>query len=192
MRIHDREKQDPRRTPDEGAGAARMRGRAAAHPPPHLQLKPVREGPGFRVLQLVSRTTFTWTNVFAGRRLTYDLCPYVPLQEAAEGLLIVRIHANGMAVGQRAELALQAVSLSPEEPETAFVASLTLASIVLTSSSGEDKCVTSRLRSDLGGHLRAILHLDQSASPTAAALTLSADLITRTAIEDEECTCART
>lgn len=157
--------------------------------PPHLELAACREGPGFRVFELLRRTNFSWSNVSGGGRLTYDLSAYVPVVGTPEAVLAVRVHAKLMGTGPRATLVLQLVGLSHDDPERIFVWSHALARVVIDRWTQEGICITARLRADMGTHVRALLHLDQATSPVSASVTLSAELLARTAAESEACSC---
>lgn len=165
-----------------------------------LELQPERQGPGFRLFRLLPRTTFDWTNVVSGGRLTYNLCAYVPLQDVPECLVVVRIHAADMAAGQQAQLVLQLVGWSADEPEQVFVSPTPLATVAIDSTAVPGTSVTARLRSDIGQYLRAVLHLDQASTPQVASVTLSVDLLARPVIlladegdewDEEDCGCDR-
>ena len=156
-----------------------------------VEIEPIREGPGFAVYELLPRLTFSWGSVAASQRLSHVLNHYVPLASVPEAMLIVRIHDKAIGSGAVATFVVESVSLSADEPETAFAWALELARIRVDATSTVGTSMIARLRADVGTHLRLRVDLDQSAALPNNALTVSADLVARTQLADEEdCRCA--
>lgn len=156
-----------------------------------VELEPVREGPGFAVYELLPRLAFSWGNVSASQRLSHVLNHYVPLASIPEATLVVRIHDNAIGSGAVATFVVEAVSLSTDEPQTAFAWALELARIRVDATSAVGTSMIARLRADVGTHLRVRVDLDQSAALPTNALIVSADLVARTQLADQEdCPCA--
>jgi hypothetical protein len=142
--------------------------------------RPVRQGPHWAVFELLPRTTFSFGAVMPGRRLSYELGLPVPVARWPECQLVLRLHDSTLAgTGARATLVCELASRCRDEPATAFVWALPLASARIDADSTIGSAMFVRLRSDVGPLVRARLHLDQASVPATPSVTLSAELLAR-------------
>ncbi|MBX7077868.1 MAG: hypothetical protein K1X88_01695 [Nannocystaceae bacterium] len=157
---------------------------------------PARQGEHWAVFELLPKTTFSFAALLPGGRLSYELGLPVPLVRWPECMLVVRMHGGTLAgTGARATLVCELATRCQDEPATAFVWPLPLASAVVDANTAAGSALMTRLRSDVGTLARSWIHLDQASVPTTATVTLSASLLARAPAdahpEDRACPCTR-
>lgn len=134
--------------------------------------------PYAKTVPVTAKRDFDFSNLGGGQDVYVVLCPALCVLAYTRLRLSVRVHALSMSSGQLLRLHVWNTLPSDDDPAQEFVASSTLMTADITSSTTPPALVTSSA-SDPDGYVKISLRATQDSAPTSFTATLSVSLLLR-------------